>query len=394
MRGLFWVIALFGLAAAVALGVHLNDGYALFVWPPYRVELSLSLLAIVLILAFFAGYWLLRSVSLFMGVPRRVREFNKRRQHERASRVFQDAVRLLFEGRFGQAMKKATEAHASGTAPGLSALIAARAAQRMREPEKQQYWMTHAMQDDPKTEAATLMLEAEMMLEARRFDEALSSIERLHASQGRHIPALRLELKARQGAEDWDGVLKLSRQLAKRNALVPEVVREVRTQAHLANLDQRADDSEELVAYMRSIPKDDRGNRVSLAAAKALVAVGADLEAQKLIDNVLDHSTSETWSPALVSIYGRLGSGDQLSRIAKAESWLKQHPEDAKILIALGRMCFRKQLWGKAQSYLEASLSIQATQEAHLELAKLFDQLEQVEKANKHYRASVQLDTH
>ena len=58
--------------------------------------------------------------------------------------------------------------HKAGTAPGLSALIAARAAQRMRETQKQQGWMERAKLDDPRTEAATLMLEAEMMNEATR----------------------------------------------------------------------------------------------------------------------------------------------------------------------------------------------------------------------------------
>jgi HemY protein len=98
--------------------------------------------------------------------------------------------------------------------------------------------------------------------------------------------------------------------------------------------------------------------------------------------------------PSLVAIYGRLVSGEQTARIAKAEGWLNQHPDDAKILVALGRMCFRKRLWGKAQSYLEASLAVEVSQEAHLELARLFDQLERTENANKHYRASALLDAH
>ena len=62
--------------------------------------------------------------------------------------------------------------------------------------------------------------------------------------------------------------------------------------------------------------------------------------------------------------------------------------------MALGRMCLRQRLWGKAQSYLEASLSVAATQEAHLELAHLFDQLGRDEEGNKHYRASALFDAH
>jgi len=392
VRGLFWIVALCGLAVAVALGARYNDGYVLVVFPPWRAEVSLNLFIIALLALFFVLYAGTRALAVTFGLPKRVREYRAQRQRESAGLVFQDAVRLLFEGRFGQALKKATEAHGAGTAPGLSALIAARAAQRMREPEKQQYWLEHAKTDDPRTEAATLMLDAEMANEARRFDVALAALEKLQGKQGRHIAALRLELRARQGVGDWDGVLKLARQLVKRDALPVEVVREIRTQAHLGNIAKRVADQGKLTAYLRTVPEDERGRRVALAAARALVGQGAEVEAQKLIESVLDAVDNEEWQPELVAIYGRLTHSEQTARIAKAEGWLRQHPDDARLLKALGRMCIRQRLWGKAQSYLEASLSVEPSQQGHLELARLFDQLDRAEEANKHYRASALLD--
>ncbi|WP_265947378.1 heme biosynthesis protein HemY [Dechloromonas sp. A34] len=394
MRGLFWVLALFALAVAVALGARLNDGYVLLVFPPWRAEISLNLFLLALAALFVTLYVLLRGLALTFGLPQRVRQYRAGRQREQASLVFQDAVRLLFEGRFGQALKKATEAHAAGTAPGLSALIAARAAQRMREGQKQQGWMARAKIDDPRTEAATLMLEAEMMNEARRFDEALAALEKLQDKQGRHIAALRLELRARQGLGDWDGVLKLARQLAKRDALPGEVIGEIRTQAHLGNIARRTSDQGQLTSYLRTVPEEERGRRVVLAGVRALVAQGAEAEAQKLIEAVLDAADNGEWQPELVAIYGRLSGGAQTARIAKCEAWLRRHPDDARLLKALGRMCLRQRLWGKAQSYLEASLAVEPTPEAHLELARLCDQLERPEEANKHYRASALLDMH
>ncbi len=392
MRGLFWVVALFAVAVAVALGARLNDGYLLFVVPPWRVEVSLNLFALLLFGLFLAFYAAMRVTLATFGLPKRVRDYRARRQRDQAGQVFQDAVRLLFEGRFGQAMKRAGEAHGAGTAPGLSALIAARAAQRMREPEKQQYWLEHARTDDPRTEAATLMLDAEMANEERRFSDALDALGRLQGKQGRHIAALRLELRARQGSGDWDGVLKLVRQLAKRDALPPEVVVEIRTQAHLANIAKRRSDQGQLVAYLRALPEEERGRRVSLAAAKALTALNAEGEAQKLIEAALDKPGGDAWQSELAAIYGRLSGGDQTARIAKAEGWLHNHPGDSVLLLALGRMCQRQRLWGKAQSYLEASLSVRATQEAHLALARLLDELDKADEANKHYRASAQLN--
>lgn len=131
-----------------------------------------------------------------------------------------------------------------------------------------------------------------------------------------------------------------------------------------------------------------------MAAARALIALDAGSDAQKLIEAALDAADDDAWQPDLVALYGRLAGGEQTARIAKAEAWLRRHPDDALLLMALGRMCQRQRLWGKAQSYLEASLSVMVTQEAHLELAHLFDQLGRGEEANKHYRASAQFEAH
>lgn len=392
MKGLFWILGLFALAVAVALGARLNDGYVLLVMPPWRVEISLNFALLLALLTFLLAYASLRALRLAFGLPEAVRDYQQRRQRDRAAAVFQDAVRLLFEGRFGQALKKATEAHAAGTAPGLSALIAARAAQRLREPQKQQGWVARAKLDDPKTEAATLMLEAEMMVEARQFDAALEALGRLQEKHGRHIAALRLELRARQGLGDWDGVLKLVRQLAKRDALPPEVVAEVRTQAHLGALSRRKGDRTQLLNYLKAIPETECSRRVALAAARALFAQGAEEAVQALIERQLAPESAWDWQSELVDVYGRLTQSGQTARIAKAEAWLKGHPKDGLLLLALGRMCVRQKLWGKAQSYLEASLAIRPSRAAHLELARLFDQLERPDDANRHYRASIDQD--
>ena len=394
MKVLFWVLALFALAVAVALGARVNDGYVLLVLPPHRAEVSLNLFILALVAFVLVLYLPLRILALTFGLPKRDRDYRNRRQRERAGLVIQDAVRLLFEGRFGQAMKKADEAYEAGTFRGVSALVAARAAQRMREPEKQRDWMRRALADDPRNEAAALMLEAEMMNELRRFDEALAVLGRFQGKQGRHIAALRLELRARQGTGDWNGVVKLARQLEKRDALSPEVAREIKTVAHLENIRRRRADAGQLQDYLRAVPAVEYGRRLVLAGARALVDLDALPVAQNLIESALDGYFEAGWQPELVTLYGGLTGPGLTARIARAEDWLRQYPGEAGLLLALGRMCMNQRLWGKAQSYIEASLATEETRDAHLALAELCDKLERSDEANRHFRAAVGLEAH
>ncbi|MBS1190350.1 MAG: HemY, N-terminal [Rhodocyclaceae bacterium] len=392
MRALFWGLAIFALAVAVALGARLNDGYVLLVLPPWRMEVSLNLFIVAIVGAFALFYVVLRGIVLTFGLPRRARIYRKHRQREQAAAIFQDAVRLLFEGRFGQALKKAAEAHGAGVAPGLSALVAARSAQRMREPQKQQGWLERAKIDDPRTEAATLMLEAEMLNESRRFDEALVVLKRLQKKYGRHLAALRLELRACQGTGDWAGVLRLARQLEKRDALPPELIREIKLQAHLHNLENCGSDVAQLISYLRDLPAGERDSRVAAEGARRLMALDSGPEARLLIETGLDNAGPDDWDDELVALYGKLADPDPTGRIARAEGWLRRHPEDGELLLALGRLCVKQRLWGKAQSYLEASLAVRDSREARVELARLFDQLGRENEANRLYRESARFE--
>lgn len=393
MRGLFWVLGLFGLAVAVSLGAQLNDGYVLFVFPRWlRLEISLNLFIVAIVLLLVLSYWAVRAIAVVIELPARARAFQQQRNRDKALESFLDGVRLLFEGRFGQALKKAGEAHEQGFAPGMSALVSARAAQRMREEAKQRYWLRRAVADDERSEAATLMLDAEMLNETRDFDEALLVLKKLQEKHGRHLAALRLELRARQGAGHWDEVLRLTRMLEKRGAVLPELATQIRYQAHAENIRLRAGDEGRLLSYLRQIPAAEQNARLTAVAVRALHDLEAHNEVAKLVEAQLGKGDDPArWDNELVELYGKLAGGDRTERLGQAEKWLACRPDDEILLLALGRLCIGQRLWGKAQSYLEASLAVAPTTAAHLELARLFDSLGKVEEANRHFRLSVDL---
>ncbi len=386
MRTLLWLLALFALAVGASLMLNYNDGYVLLVAPPYRAELSLSLAIVVLLAGFFAGYALLRVVTLTRSLPRRVRAFRERRQRDRTIETFYDAARLLFEGRFSQAMKKAEEAYSAGYAPALAALLAARSAQRLREPAKFREFLARARQNDARMQVACLMLEAEMHIELREYDEAIVVLKRLHEISGRHIAALRLELRAQQGRGNWDEVLRIARLLEKRSALAPELAREIKLEAHQRNIAAHRLDRPRLETYRKAMPARESSSRIARAYAQALIELDAHDEARAAIEGELERE----WDSALIRLYGLARGGDLAASIARADGWLPAHRDDPELLLALGRLCVAQRLWGKAQSYLEASLSLEDRREVRLELARLFEHTDRADAALPHYRAAAE----
>ena len=385
MKGLFWLLVLFSLATAFALGLHLNTGYVLIVLAPWRIELSLNLFLLLIAMGGGAAYFFVRALLTLLNLPTRVVAYRQQVLRDKAFLLFQDAFRLLFEGRFGQAMRKAKEAHDGGVAPGLAALIAARAAQRLRLSEEQDYWLTEATRSDPQVQSARWMLEAEMHVDNRRFEAALDALGHLQKASGRHIAALRIELRARQGVGHWDHVLRIARQLEKRNALPLELIREVKHAAHRELMKRKQSDAQALLDYLRSVPPMEMSVRLAEIAARSLLNIGAPDEAASVLENNL----RKEWAPELIDLFGLCSGGRTAEHIALAEKWLLRHPDDATLLLALGRLCRAQRLWGKAQSYFEASLSLSESRDAQLDLARLLDELGRTEEANLCFRRAL-----
>ncbi len=387
MRTLLWLLTLAALAVGLALAARYNDGYVLLVLSPWRVELSLNLMLLLQVGGFALLYFSTRIVSHALHLPGRVREFRLRQQKEKAGRALSEAMRFSLEGRYSHALKRAQIAHDAGHAPGLAALLAARAAHAMRDEPREAEWLARAAGFDDEIRNARLMTEAELYLNNRRHADAQGIIDVMASSGQRHIAALRLSLRAHQALGNWREVVRLVRQLERHRALSSEQAAPLRLRAHLEALRLIPADASALLAYWRDIPTHDRhAPRLASEAAKHLTAAGDRLHAARIIEDALDAE----WDSSLLDTYGDCQGSDVLTRIAQGEDWLKRHPRDARLLLMLGRLCRQQQLWGKAQSYLEASLSQEASREAHAEMAQLLDHLERTDEANRHYRLAAQ----
>jgi tetratricopeptide (TPR) repeat protein len=83
-------------------------------------------------------------------------------------------------------------------------------------------------------------------------------------------------------------------------------------------------------------------------------------------------------------VAGSPGNDDVALRIERCERWLGSYPNDAMLLLSLGRLCIRAGQLTRAQGYLEGSLSIEPTHSAHLALARLHQALNHQEAAASH----------
>ncbi len=385
MRGLVWLLVVVALAVGLALLARMNEGYVLVVAPPWRVEVSLALALIMLIASFALMYSILRLVVHTLRLPTYVATFRRRQRSTRAHIALRSAWQSYLEGRYGRAHKMAARAYELDESPGMAALIAARSAHFMRDTAERDTWLARAEGTADESRYARLATQAELMLDERRFEEARTILHELNGSGPRHVSALRMLLRAEQGLQNWDEVLRIIRQLEKRGALSAETARQLSLTATVENLRKKSLDADSIRHFWRGVEDDEKFDpRVALTAARLFMRLGDCRTAHVILADAIEHQ----WNHELVLAYGECVDSDMLERIEIAERWLLKHPRDAHLLLTLGRLCAQRELWGKAQSYFEASLSQDETKTAHIELARLLERIGKQADAHQHYRAA------
>jgi HemY protein len=396
MRSLFWLVVVFAAAVALVLIARIDSGYVLFFYPPYRVEMSMVFFAVAGLASFLLLYFLFRLLGNTLALPAMVHAWRARRRRERAHAALAAALQAYYEGRYARAEKDAGVAFESGPTPGVAALLAARAAHQMRDFERRDRWLERADGSGDALQTARLVSRAELALEDRDFAAAREALRNLHGAGPKHVATTRMLLRAERGAGAWDEVLRLASQLSKRDAISPALAEEYKVQATVELLSRSADDPGAFERRWRGIAAADRAQpRIAAAGARHATALGKAALARDIIENAL----GAEWVPQLVSLYGELPPGlneatrisEARARIERAEGWLLERNRDAQLLATLGRLCAQAELWGKARSFLEASLSFEESRRARVELARLAERLGQADEAQRHFRRAAEL---
>src|SRR5450830_176445 len=390
MRLFLWLLALMAAAIGIAVTARFNPGNVVLFYPPYRIDLSLNFFLLLQVVLFVLLYLLVRAVRATARMPAQVAAYRQRKRERDGNKGLREALKALFEGRFGHAEKAALRASELPENVGVASLIGARAAHRMRQSTRRDQWLNKLV-DDNAMKTARLMTMTELLVDDHQPEAALEAVRELNASGTRHIHALQWSLKAEQQAKNWPEVLRLVRSLDKHRALHPALSSRLRELAYDHLLSDRSHDAESLMRVWSTIPSVDRVKPyVACRAATALNGRGLHDEARL----VAEESLAANWDERVVRAYrdaaAPAGSAALLAQIEHCEAWLLERPLDAELALTLGSLCLKQKLWGKAQRYLEQALS-DATdpvmvREAHLKLAQLHEALQQPEQAASHYR--------
>jgi HemY protein len=378
VRFAVWSILLATIAVGIALLLLNSTGYVVIFSGRNRIELSLNLLILMVIGGYLGFYALARFVATLVAIPARVRGYREERLRTRLRQSLSDSLLAFFQGRYASAEKSAAAAMLGDETKGVAAIIAARSAHELGRFNERERFLDEAKGSAPDVDQARLTTLADLLVSQGRHEEALAVLKDLSARDSRNLRLLRLRLQAEQALRLWDPVLDTVDALARLGGIGPAEAATARD----------SQDTAALSAYWKQLPGEMRNDAIVAAtAARYHLALGNAAAAQAIVEQALERE----WSPALVALYGEAAGEDALPQIERAEKWLRAHARDPALLLALGKLCMRQALWGKAQSYIEASIALEPTHDGHMTLAALMEKIGRPQEAVLHFRKSAEL---
>jgi HemY protein len=132
--------------------------------------------------------------------------------------------------------------------------------------------------------------------------------------------------------------------------------------------------------------------RPHAAVVEAFAAGANRFGHSELAEPVISASLKDGWTPSLVLRYGDPLSGDRIKRIKQCEKWLQQHPADASLHLALGRLCAGESLWGKAREHMVRSLELEPSSLGYDAFGQLLERQGELEPAMACFRNALRMN--
>ena len=347
-----------------------EPGYVLFQYQGWSLETSVIVFLVAFVLLVVAGYIGLRSLVLLKQTPGKLSIWQSAKRLSRANKTLTRGLITLEEGRWAEAERLLMRYAGHSETPLLHYLAAARAAQKQNAAERRDNYLRLAHDTTDGADIAVGVVQAELQLAADQKEQALATLQHLREVSPKHPYVLQLLQKLYSDMNEWQGVQDVLPDLRKGHVLASSDVKSLSTEATVGQLEASIakQDWERVSDIWLKAPTKIRHSEAMLNAyVVGLNQQGRGKEAGPLIEAYMNNE----WSEQLVYQYGLIRLDDLAAQLARAEKWMKQHPDNPWLLLTVGRLLKANKLWVKAEDTLRDSILHGPRGETYQELAEV-----------------------
>jgi len=375
------ILALLLLAGALAPMLKSDPGHVLINFGGWTVETSILVLAVALLILWFAFQIVIWLWRMPVETARKMRE-------QRAFKQLEKGLLALTEGDWGAAEKALEKSASMQGRTTAHYLAAAQAADSQDAHDRREFYLEQADSGGSKKRFLVELTRARLLLANGNHEEAKPILQSLYKSRKKHPQVLELLSRCYRETGAWDELQAMLPALQKAGVLNEDQSQELQEQI-AGNQLKSAQGEDALQAAWKHIPKAMRQHSTIVDA----YAVGAaNLNRADLAEPIISASLKREWNSSLVLRYGDPGANDRSKRLKQCEKWLKQHPDDASLHLALGRICAAESLWGKAREHMIKSLELEPSSLGYDAFGQLLERQGELEPAMVCFRNALRIN--
>jgi len=387
------------LVITVIYGLPSEPGYILVMYGNYTLETSLLAL-IIAVVTILVALRLLYILISWVNPWQWVRYGRKYRNYLRskARSNTQDGLLYFARGNWESSHNLLSKSVKDQDVSVVNYMAASYAAHKLGAEDLSQDWLERAELSFPAHRSTIKFLQAQLLFRSGQLEKSLLVLEHLKESSLNDKALLNLLKEVYIKMEDWSHLRKLLPSLIKNNVIDSEEAKRIDKRLFMEQLYDTAEnaslkqDRPEAIKQLQNlwskVPSQyKRDQKVCRHYSELLLTLGANDIAGKILEAAINRK----WSDELVERYGEIELSDSTAQLHVAETWLKRQSDSASLLLALGRICLRAELWSKAREYFEASLRASPNSGAFGELGRLLKNLGEHEAAGEYLGRYVQL---
>lgn len=271
----------------------------------------------------------------------------------------------------------------------INYLAAAKAAQQQNNLSARDQYLSLAAKSEPDAQIAVGLTQVELQIESKQWENALAGLNHLRSLSPNHPHVLLLLQKVYWQLGEWKSLVELLPKLKKHKILPEAELLQLEESIWIKRFKNAESKSlEKLESLWSSLPKQWRyQTAINQSYVKTLIKHKEYNSAVQQINQQLKRN----WDPDLLKNLFDIKLSEPSAQLSTAETWLKHGKNDVVLYNLLGSLCLQSKLWGKAKSYLEQSLEIQANPQAYFYLAKAYEQLGHPVNAQESYENGLSL---
>jgi len=387
-----WLLII--LIASVWLGLQIakDPGLAFFSYKEWSVEMPLWFATVLFIAILLIMHFITKFIDNMSGLVYRFKSWLQwRRKHNAYSKTNRGLMELI-EGRYKNAEHDLLEGLSQSDAALVNYLALAKAAHEQGAFDRRDTYLRKAHASAPDADIVIGLTQAKLQINQGQLEQALATLKHLKSLAPKHALVLKLLERVYIHLGDWQSLLELIPSLYKASVIDREqsIMLEKKTYEEiLKSANHKEAGLNDLHALWASVPRKFQKDPGVLACyVKQLLNYPDDGQE---IEYLIYKTLKKSWDKSLAKLYGLVKTTDPKKQLAHAEKLLKEYPNEAVLLLSLGRICVRSQLWGKARSYFQESLNLEANAETFIEYGKLLEYLGDSTAAMESYRDGLRM---